>query len=75
VDRIVVNIVPAPGFDEATKQEIAERLRRRLGRIDVTFRSLETIPRGANGKFRAVINNVPTAIPAPASSESTRTNE
>ncbi|HET8984450.1 MAG TPA: hypothetical protein VFN03_01705 [Trueperaceae bacterium] len=59
VDRIVVNVVPAEGFDEGTKKEISDRLQLRLGRMDVTFRNMETIPRGANGKFRAVINLVP----------------
>lgn len=58
VDQIVVNVVPAQGFDESSAQEIINRLQLRLGRVEVQVRSIEAIPRGANGKFRAVINRV-----------------
>lgn len=58
VDRIVVNFVPASGFDDSTQQEIAARLRLRLGSVDVRFERMEVIPRGANGKFRAVVNRL-----------------
>jgi phenylacetate-CoA ligase len=71
VDRIVVNVVPAAGFDDGTKSEITDRLRLRLGPIDVTFKTVDAIPRGANGKFRAVINQVPGSAGSTGSSGST----
>ena len=58
IDRIVVNVVPAEGFDLNAEREITSRLHHRLGPVDVEVRRTDAIPRGANGKFRAVVNQV-----------------
>lgn len=58
IDRIVVNVVPAQGFDASAEQEIAKRLNLRLGTVDVEVKRVAAIPRGANGKFRSVVNQL-----------------
>jgi phenylacetate-CoA ligase len=50
-------VVPDAGFNESHQQKIADRLRERLGPIEVTFTLLDSIPRGKNGKFRSVVSN------------------
>lgn len=50
-----VRCVPAPGWNAATERTIAQRLRERMGEVDVSFDLVPSIPRGANGKFRAVL--------------------
>lgn len=57
---IRVRYVPAPGFNEAAQQSIMYRLHERMGdSVEITFEAVEQIPRTANGKFRAVICNLP----------------
>jgi phenylacetate-CoA ligase len=56
--------VPAPGFDQAAMSSITERLRDRLGPIEVQFEAVQKIPVGPNGKFRAVISKIPSPDPA-----------
>lgn len=58
LDWIRVLYVPAPGFTQATARSIAERLRERMGSVQVTLEKVEQIPREHNGKFRAVICNI-----------------
>lgn len=57
VDRIEVLIVPAPGFTPDIRETIRTRLRNVLGDVGVTVADTDRIPRGANGKFRAVISH------------------
>jgi len=57
--RLRVLYVPAPGFDAGAERLIAERLRARMGPVQVDFEAVAVIPRGVNGKFRAVICNLP----------------
>ena len=38
---------------------IVSRLQDRMGKVDVILEAVEEIPRSANGKFRAVICNLP----------------
>lgn len=59
LDLIRVRYVPAKGFDGNTEKSITERLRDRLGPVRVEFESMTAIPRGVNGKFRAVVCNLP----------------
>jgi phenylacetate-CoA ligase len=59
LDTIRVRYVPAPGFDSAAERSITERLRARLGNVRVILEEMEKLPRGVNGKFRAVICNLP----------------
>lgn len=55
LDRILVRYVPAPEFTPEAGQSIIERLQARMGSVEVILEQMEEIPRGPNGKFRAVI--------------------
>ena len=57
-DEIHVKIVPAPGYSEDEADSIASRIRDRMGPMKVKVIVVDGIPRSANGKFRAVINQV-----------------
>jgi len=59
LDRVRVRYVPASGFDAQAERSIRERLQARMGELEVSFEPVEEIPRGANGKFRAVICQLP----------------
>jgi phenylacetate-CoA ligase len=59
LERIRVRFVPGPGFTGATGHLIAERIRQRLGSVQVVLEPLESIPRGAHGKFRGAICAIP----------------
>jgi len=61
LDLLRVRYVPAPGFTPQTTATITARLRERLGSISVVLESVADIPRGANGKFRAVVCAIPPA--------------
>jgi phenylacetate-CoA ligase len=53
--RVRVRYVPAAGCGEDTAQIIRQRLKDRLGEMEVEVQPVACIPRGANGKFRAVV--------------------
>lgn len=55
LDRIEVRVVPADGYSPADARAIADAVRDRMGDLDVTVESVVRIPRGPNGKFRAVV--------------------
>ncbi|MFP6656425.1 MAG: hypothetical protein VCB25_12435, partial [Myxococcota bacterium] len=56
---IEVLIVPRPSFDLQSEKNLLKEIRSRLGdEIRVDFRSVDEIPREANGKFRAVKSSV-----------------
>jgi phenylacetate-CoA ligase len=66
-----IRYVPADGFGEADAAKLVERVRQRMGEVSVTLERVDSIPRGPNGKFRAVLsrldskNTSPTrAVPA-----------
>lgn len=61
LDRLEVRYVPAAGFTDAAAGVITSRLRDRMGPVEVTLRAVSEIPRGANGKFRAVVCNLSEA--------------
>jgi len=61
LDRIRVRYAPAPGFNPESRHLIVERLRERLGAVQVVLEEVPEIPRGPNGKFRAVLCTLPTA--------------
>ncbi len=57
LDRIRVKVVPVNGFGTADQQEIVQRIQQRLGaQVHVIVEPVETIPRTASGKFKAVIS-------------------
>jgi phenylacetate-CoA ligase len=54
LDRIRVRYAPAPEFTAAWGEEIAARLRERMGAVEVVLESVQAVPRSANGKLQAV---------------------
>ena len=62
-DRVVVRVVPAPGFDDEDAADILERLGARLGpAVTTSLERVEALPRGANGKLRTVVSEVPADV-------------
>lgn len=59
LDRLEVRYVPAAGFGDADAALITRRLRDRMGPVEVALHAVDEIPRGPNGKFRAVVCNLP----------------
>jgi phenylacetate-CoA ligase len=64
-----VRYVPAPGFSGQTREAISREIQARMGPVRVSFEQVDRIPRGANGKFRAVISNVHPSRAAAAAGE------
>jgi phenylacetate-CoA ligase len=58
VDHIHVRYVPDVGFSATSSRRLVQRLRDHLGDMRVTLEPVDAIPRGANGKFRAVMSSV-----------------
>jgi phenylacetate-CoA ligase len=58
LDTLVVRLVAAPGFTERHAGELLERLRDRVGAMGIRLERVESIPRSANGKFRAVVSHL-----------------
>jgi phenylacetate-CoA ligase len=56
--EINVKYVPAENFEQGATKDLAERLRERMGDIEVKFEKVTQIPRTNRGKFRAVICNL-----------------
>ncbi len=57
--RFRVLVVPAAGeLDPATANEIERALTERVGRASVAVESVESIPRGAGGKFQGVVSHL-----------------
>lgn len=61
LDRIVVRYVAGPGFTADTGRVIIERLRERMGDVQVELEDVAEIPRPRGQKLRSVICNVPAA--------------
>lgn len=55
LSRIRVRVVPAVDYTAAAGASIAERIRDRLGDVDVEIETVSSLPRSANGKLRAVV--------------------
>ena len=58
LDRILVRCVAGPGFTAESRQTIVERLRTRMGDVQVVLEDVTEVPRSSNGKVRSVICNV-----------------
>lgn len=56
--RLVVRYVPACGFKPRHAMEIADRLRERVGDMEITMEPVRAIPRGPNGKLQTVVNRM-----------------
>jgi phenylacetate-CoA ligase len=64
LNRIRVRLVPSEGYDQKCGASIVERLRDRLGDVEIRLETVDSIPRAANGKFRAIVNNMNEALPS-----------
>jgi phenylacetate-CoA ligase len=60
LDRVRVRYIPAPEFKKGTEELLAELLRQRLGEMQVICEPVSELPRTSNGKFRAVICQIPS---------------
>jgi phenylacetate-CoA ligase len=58
IDRIRLRYVPRSEFGLEMARLMIERLRDRLGPVDVVLEQMDHIPRGTNGKFRTVVCNL-----------------
>ena len=61
LDLIRVRYVPAPDYTAEAGRSVIERLQARMGNVKVILEPIDEVPRGANGKFRAVICNLSAA--------------
>jgi phenylacetate-CoA ligase len=59
LDQVRVRYVPAPGFSPASGRALVSRIQDRMGDVEVVLEEVDRVPRTAQGKFRAVINNLP----------------
>jgi phenylacetate-CoA ligase len=59
LDQVRVRVVPAAGFGPSHVRQLRRRIQERLGgSVEVTIESVEEIPRGPGGKFRAVVSRI-----------------
>jgi phenylacetate-CoA ligase len=56
LETVRIKYIPGPGYDH--DQLLSQRLHERLGNMNFIFEKVESIPRGSNGKFKAVISKV-----------------
>lgn len=61
LDSIRVRFVPTPDYTPQDGMIIGQRLRDRLGDMEIVLEPVERIPRSANGKFRgsSLTSNTP----------------
>jgi phenylacetate-CoA ligase len=53
--RIRARFVPAPEFADSNGETIVERLRKRLGDLEIVLEPVAELPRSSSGKVRHVI--------------------
>jgi phenylacetate-CoA ligase len=58
LDCVKVRYVPTPDFRPDHEAVITRRLQSRMGMVKVVMEPIDAVPRGPNGKFRAVICNL-----------------
>ena len=58
LDRLRVRYVPVTGWTDETRRLVIDRIRARMGLVEVIMEKVDAIPRGPNGKFRAVISEL-----------------
>jgi phenylacetate-CoA ligase len=59
LSRVVVRYTPAADYTPAAGVAIRNALQARLGPVEVVLEPVDRIPRGPNGKFRAVVCQIP----------------
>lgn len=62
LDRVRVLYVPDAGFTKDSAADLVRLVRDRMGSVEVALEAVERIPRGANGKFRAVVCQLPPDV-------------
>lgn len=62
LERVRVRYVPAPDFTAEAGDSIIRGMRERMGAIEVMLERVDEIPRGANGKYRAVVCQLPADV-------------
>lgn len=59
LETLTVLLVPADGFAESTERLLRDNILKKVGnQVTLTIRRVDRIPRGPNGKFRAVVSKV-----------------
>ena len=61
LQEIVVKYVPAASFNQTDAKELSNRIRERMGDVQVKLEKVAQIPRTERGKFRAVVCKLPQA--------------
>lgn len=56
---ILVRLVPADGFNRQSAKDLSDRIRERMGDVEIILENVPEIPRTERGKFRAVICELP----------------
>lgn len=60
--QIRVRFVRAPGYSPQSAYSLVRELKKRLGPVEVVLEEVTEVPRTSNGKFRAVICNLPAEL-------------
>jgi len=58
-DKFRIRIVPAGDYTDEDGRVLIDNLAQRVGRVDISVETVDEIERTANGKFRAVVCNLP----------------
>ena len=59
LDLVRVRLVPGEGYGDPDRAAIRRAVQERMGDVNVVFDAVPAIPRGSNGKLRAVISHLP----------------
>jgi phenylacetate-CoA ligase len=59
LDRIRIRYAPAPDFVDSTRTVLTERIRERMGNVNVVLEAVDELPRAGSGKLRGVICCIP----------------
>jgi phenylacetate-CoA ligase len=62
LDCVRLRFVPTPEYRSEDGEAIGNRIRERMGPINVILEPVKEIPRSANGKFRSVVCNLPATL-------------
>lgn len=58
IDHVLLKVVPGPEFTESSKHDLILSFQERMGKINIEVELVNSIPKGANGKFRAVVSEM-----------------
>lgn len=59
VDRVTLRFVPCPAFGPQAEERLRRAIRNHLGPVEITMEPMLRLPRGPNGKLRAVVCLIP----------------